>query len=41
METVLAAQCGLLDPEGSQIDNYKQEVVVTMKYWLHMEELIK
>lgn len=26
---------------GSQIDNYTQEVVVTMKYWLHTEELIK
>ena len=41
MGTVLAPQCGLRDPEGSQIDNYKQEVVVTMKYWLHTEELIK
>lgn len=41
MGTVLAAQCGLLDPEWRQMASYIGEVAVTVKQWLHTEELIK
>ena len=41
MGTAVTAQSALLEPEWSQVSIYIVAVVVTMKYWLYTEELIK